>query len=487
MDLVTYAIAAILVASIVLLAVVRTRMRSLEDWLAQVNEESERERTHLTEANAKLETWFGEKTVAETRLQETEKKLATALGERNSAIAERDLAVDRKNEAETQAALRSQQLEGMNKRLEDWETAKAESLQAAKAAVLSTASELSTKLLEDHKRETAEAKKDAEERVGKATATLLKQIEEMGKTVATLNKQVDENRDTMSTVWKALSSPGGAGHYAEIGLENTLKSFGLEKGRDFLIQPQLEGKRLRPDAIVLLPGDTVLVVDSKASKFLLDLAEAEGTAGEEEAYKNLVRTMNQHLKALADKNYKAEILASYHEAGRTGEIKRIMSVMYLPNEGAIEKLSKADPDFIRKAARLEMTIAGPSALTSLIGFARVEIDLGRQIENHEHIVQGTRALLDGIGVVIGHTESVGRGIRSAADHYVKLTGSINSRLLPRVQTLLTQGVRPSRHQRMPKRVPAYQVIQLETGELIEGEAEEVGQLPAVTDETTRED
>jgi hypothetical protein len=34
-------------------------------------------------------------------------------------------------------------------------------------------------------------------------------------------------------------------------------------------------------------------------------------------------------------------------------------------------------------------------------------------------------------------------------------------------------------------VPAYQVIQLETGELIEGEAEEIGELAAVTDETTR--
>jgi len=485
MDLVTYALAAILVAVVVLLAVVRTRMRSLEDRLAQLSEESERDRALSTEATRKLETWLGEKTVAETRLQETEKKLATAVGERNSLLAERDLAVDRKNEAEKQAALRSQQLEDMNKRMLDWETAKAESLQAAKAAVLSTASELSTKLLEDHKRETTEAKKDGEERVKKATETLLKQMEEMGKTVATLNKQVDENRDTMATVWKALSSPGGAGHYAEIGLENTLKSFGLEKGRDFLIQPQIEGKRLRPDVVVLLPGDTVLVVDSKASKFLLDMAAAEGTAGEEDAYRNLARTMNQHLKALADKNYKAEILASYREAGRTGEIKRIMSVMYLPNEGAIEKLSTADPEFIRKAARLEMTIAGPAALTSLIGFARVEIDLGRQIENHEHIVQGTQALLDGIGVVIGHTVGVGRGIKSAADHYVKLTGSINSRLLPRVQTLLTQGVRPSRHKQIPKRVPAYQVIQLETGELIEGEAEEVGELAAVTDETTR--
>lgn len=476
-----------LALAVLLLTVASTRLRGLGERLshlqaehaaalARFEEEVERERAIAVAATAKAEQRIEEKAEAEIRLDEARRRLALMEDDLRKALRARDEAVERLRLAESQAALRAQEVVEIKKRMEDWEKTKAESLQAAKAAVLATASELSTKLLEDHKRENSEAKKDAEERVRHTTEALLAQVQELTKTVAALNKQVDQNRDTMETVWRALSSPGGAGHFAEIGLENSLKAFGLEKGRDFVIQPAIEGRGLRPDAVVFLPGNTVLVIDSKASKFLLDLAGDEGTANEEESYRNLSRTMNQHLKSLADKNYKAEIVASYRESGRAGEIKRIMTVMYLPNEGAVEKLLRADGEFVRKATRLEMTIAGPAALACLIGFARVEIDLGKQADNHERIVAGTQALLDSIGIVVEHTHRVGKGVKMAADSYVKLASSINGRLLPRVHGLLAHGVRPQRHRAIPKNIPGYQVIQLESGEVIEGEAQGVIEL-----------
>ncbi|TVR95719.1 MAG: DNA recombination protein RmuC [Rhodospirillales bacterium] len=473
MELATIGLAVALAAALAALAGLVVRLRSL-------GRDLQRERGLAAEAAAKLETWLHDKTRAETRLAESERSVADLRSELAHARSARDAAVERTQAAEQQAALRAQQLTEMQKRLDDWETAKAESLQAAKAAVLATASELSTKLLADHKQESEAAKKESEERVRQTTEALLKQVHEVTKTVASLSRQVDDNRDTMDTVWKALSSPGGAGQFAEVGLENTLKSFGLVKGRDFVIQQSLEGRGLRPDAMVLMPGDTVLVVDSKASKFLLDLAEAEGTEQEKEAWQNLARTMNNHLKSLTDKDYRAGIRDSYRDAGRSGELRRVMMVMYLPNEGAVEKLATADPDFARKAARAEVTVAGPSALACLIGFARVEIDLGRQAENHERIIDSTRSLLDSIGFVIEHVQSLGKGIKSAADGYVRLTGSLNTRLLPRVRGLADQGLRPGRQKPIPRQVPAFQVVQLESGDLIEGEATEPadpGQLP----------
>jgi DNA recombination protein RmuC len=490
MDLLIAMLGVALAVSVLLLTAGWTRMRGLSERLAHVQaehgaalarlgEELERERAIAAAATTKAEQRIEEKTEAEIRLEEARTRIAAMDRGVQDALRVRDDALERLRVAESQAALRLQEVVEIKKRMDDWEKTKAESLQAAKAAVLATASELSSKLLEDHKRESGEANRGAEERVRKTTEALLNQVQELTKTVAALNKQVDQNRDTMDTVWRALSSPGGAGHFAEIGLENSLKSFGLEKGRDFMIQHAIEGKGIRPDAVVFLPGSTVLVIDSKASKFLLDLAADEGTANEEESYRNLGRTMNQHLKSMADKNYKAEIRASYREAGRSGEIKRIMTVMYLPNEGAVEKLLRADGEFVRKATRLEMTIAGPSALACLIGFARVEIDLGKQAENHERIIQGTQALLDSIGIVVEHTQRVGKGLRMAADSYVKLTGSINTRLLPRMHGLLAHGVKPQRHREVPKSIPGFQVVQLESGELIEGEAEELVELAPV--------
>jgi DNA anti-recombination protein RmuC len=58
-------------------------------------------------------------------------------------------------------------------------------------------------------------------------------------------------------VWPALSSPGGTGHFVEIGLVNTLKSFGLMIECDFILKAAPhdgESQRKRPDALVFRPA-----------------------------------------------------------------------------------------------------------------------------------------------------------------------------------------------------------------------------------------
>jgi DNA recombination protein RmuC len=408
---------------------------------------------------------------AKVRLEE----LRTELGEAKQTldIAQRSLA-----NAEKTAALERQSREEIQKRMDDWEKVQSEHMKHAQAAVAKTANDVSSKLLTDHKRESEAAKKDSEERIKKSTAELSKNFQTVTNTLASLNDQVTENRQTVDTVWKALSSPGGAGYYSQIGLENTLKNFGLERGRDFNMEHSFddaqESKRLRPDAVVFLPSESVLVIDSKASKFLLELAEAEGAEKEEEqAYANLASTMNQHLKALGSKDYRGAIVSSYKESGRETEIRRIISVMYLPNEGALEKLKRADPDFEQKAAKEQIIIAGPTGLSAIIGFARAEIDLGRQAENQEKIIDGTQQLLESIAVVVGHVDSVGRGLKSASNSLAKLTGSINQRLLPRTRGLAALGVNPVRNRQIPSKIPMYQLIDHSQNDVIDAEAEDI--------------
>ena len=379
-------------------------------------------------------------------------------------------------------ALARQRLKSLEERMGDWEDVKTRTIEAAKAAALSSASEMSSKLLDDHKRESESAKKETEERIKKTTGELHQQFEGVVKAVASLNDQVKQSKEMVDTVWRALSTPGGAGYFAEIGLENTLKSFGLEPGRDFVMQYTVtgegDGKRLRPDAVVFLPGEAYLVIDSKASKFLLEIAQAEGTESEEEAYASLAKTMNLHLRSLADKDYRSAVLESSRKVGRSGNIRRLLNVMYLPNEGAVEKIRIADAEFPQKAAKSEIILAGPTGLASLVAFARVDIDLGRQAENQERIVEASQSLLESVAVAIGHVEHMGKGLKSAIDGFSKLAGSINTRLLPRARRLVGLGVRPSKKGEMPRNLPAYQVIVAVPGDVIEGEAEEI--QPAIT-------
>jgi DNA recombination protein RmuC len=389
---------------------------------------------------------------------------------------QRGRADEARREAAAALAEKSGAEKQIDKRLSDYERLKEQFLTITKATTSDQLRDLSLKLMADHKREAEEAAKQREAHVAATTKGLVEQMQTLHGSVAALKGQVGEKTEKIDNIWRALTTPSGAGVFAEIALANVLRSFRLEEGRDFVLQLATQdaetGRRLRPDAVVFLPAETVLVVDCKASKFLHDIAQAEGSLNEEEAYRNLARTMNTHLKALAEKDYRSAVAADCRRSGR-GEPARVMSLMYLPNDAALEKLIRADRDFITKAAQHEIILAGPAVLACALGFAACEISFARRVENQEKIVDGAKTLIDAISVVLGHALKVGKGIKSAAESYADLTASVNRVLLSRARRLETYGVRPAKS--LPPPLPAYHVNVDES--LIDGEVEEVVPLP----------
>ena len=107
--------------------------------------------------------------VATTQLAEIQSQFATAAAER-----------DRLRETEidliTQVEVQKKEIELQNVKLKDWEEAQRKFMEGANAALAESATKLSSKLLEDHKREAVAAKEDSEKRVKKATEELFKQF-----------------------------------------------------------------------------------------------------------------------------------------------------------------------------------------------------------------------------------------------------------------------------------------------------------------------
>src|SRR5665213_78875 len=384
----------------------------------------------------------------------------------------RERAVKARHAAESELAVTREKLAEAANRLPDFERLRQDSLQAAQAAMHKTALDLSSKLLEDHKREAVAAKQASELRLKEVAQPLVDHAAKLDAAVAALNSQLQDKGKTLDTVMRALSSPGGAGAIAEIGLANTLKSFGLEEGRDYELQfhapGEASGQRLRPDAVVYLPGDTVLVIDCKASKAILDIAEAADETAAAAAYRGLAGTMNTHLKALASKDYQGAVQSACRARGR-GEIARMMSVMYLPSEITLDKLYRADAEFRRKAQELDIIPAGPGTLHAIISFAAGDIRRQRQAENHARIVETVAGLLDSLRVVLESAAKVGKGIETASTAFADLAASVNRRLLPRARKLGKLGVPTAKP--LPTNVPSYELRRVE--ETIEGESEEI--------------
>lgn len=443
--------------------------------------------TDMDAKNAETQQLWISSAEQETQIRHLSEQVHLLQTEKSALQLQTQTLSQQKSEADQEIKVlqteQSKDREAHTERLKIVDTLKDAAIEAAKAASVESATKLSSKLLDDHKRETVEAKKETEERVKQTTDALVNQITEVSKTIHALNLDVSSNRNTMDTVMRALSSPGGAGQYSELGLEKALSDFGLLKGRDFFMQPQIDDSKLRPDALVYLPGDTVLVIDSKSSKFLLGIEEAQSDDEESEAFASLANTMNKHLTSLSSKNYKAEVYASYKKSMHIAGNPQIMSIMFVPSEGAIEKITIADPKFPINAAKLNIVVAGPAGLNGIIGMSKLQLDMQRQSENQERIVAGLQRFIESVGMIVQHTENVGKGLKSASSHYSKLSKSMNSGLLKRVQELEVFGVTSNKNKQIPKSIPTFTLLDHKDDNLIEGDAAEVEQSSFLTDQT----
>ncbi|MBV8938336.1 MAG: DNA recombination protein RmuC, partial [Alphaproteobacteria bacterium] len=345
------------------------------------------------------------------------------------AVKERDSALQAQGETDRKLAQAEQKLFDFRERMADWEAFKKETLNAVQAATVKTSNEISNKLLEDHKREAEVLKKETEERTKQTTTQLTEEFKVIVEKVAAL-KVSDEKQDkTLGTLWRTLSTPSGAGELAEIGLENALKNLGLEPGRDFIMQYSLagheEGSRLRPDCLVFLPRNHVMVIDSKASKFVLEIAQAQT----EEEHKNTLikfaRSMNEHLRSLASKDYEGAVRNFYKAAGRGESIDCIISVMYVPNETAYAHMRQADPDFLNKVQIKGMTLASPTTLLGLLSLAKLQLIQEQQAQNQKVIVETMETLLDGLTTMFDHIGDVGKSLKNASKAFNNFAGSAN--------------------------------------------------------------
>ena len=270
-----------------------------------------------------------------------------------------------------------------------------------------------------------------------------------------------------------MLSPSGAGFLAEITLENILKASGLEANRDFIMQYSFNqigsNERLRPDAIVFLPGNNLLIIDSKASKYFIELADKNKSADEEkELEAQLKSTMNAHLKDLSSKDYKEFLLEHFKDK----KLNHISNIMFLPSEAAVEKLSQLNKNFVQKAWEKDIFPVGPTGLINILNYAKFQIAAVRQSENQRLILDEMRKLLTSLVTLYDHAKKVGHNIYSACNNFDKFAASFNSNLLPKAKQLEKLGINVQKNKSIPSSLDRLTVISSNKVDLIEAQAEE---------------
>ncbi|MFK7867113.1 MAG: DNA recombination protein RmuC [Alphaproteobacteria bacterium] len=351
--------------------------------------------------------------------------------------------------AHTRLAVKNQQFEDLKLHITAQEQARAKDhehfLHSAKQSVFEMAQTVSSKLLQDHKQENQVTRVQSEGELKKITQNLTQQLDTISQRVSSF----DQTQDKVNMLERALSSPGMAGQASQTALGNMLAQMGLKAGRDYALEHHVKtetGSSLRPDAVLFLPGGAVFVIDSKSSKYLLEIAQAEQDeqADKEALNKQFLKTMRQHIKDLKSKDYHRHINDALHQAGMDTDTKlqTISTLMWLPNEGALERLERADPHFVAAAVHDHIFPVATNGLWAALGVAQFSIQLQVKEENLHHIARDIGALLETMRPMLEHADKLGKSLKSSLGHYDKFAGSINARVIPKARNLLALGVDP---------------------------------------------
>jgi len=217
------------------------------------------------------------------------------------------------------------------------------------------------------------------------------------------------------------NGPKTRGRWGELQLRNVLEQCGLAEHTDFVTEQSIDTDegRLRPDAIVRIPGNKLLVIDAKVSlNAYQDAFEADNDDARAAALKLHVQSMRNHIQTLGSKAYQSQF-----------EDAPDYVLMFVPGEHFIAAALESDPNLWDFAFERRVLLASP---TNLVAIARTVAQVWRQdglAREAREIGRMGGELYDRLAVAADHLKRVGSGLESAVSNYNKFVGSIERNVL----------------------------------------------------------
>ncbi|CUS45689.1 MAG: DNA recombination protein RmuC [Pseudomonadota bacterium] len=232
------------------------------------------------------------------------------------------------------------------------------------------------------------------------------------------------------------NAPKSRGRWGEQQLKNVLETCGLSEHTDFQTEVSVsggdEGGRLRPDAIVRVPGGRALVIDAKVS--LNAYQDAFGAVDEAERLVGLAAhaaSMRAHVNGLGNKAYWSQFADAPDYV-----------IMFVPGEHFLSAALEHDPTLWDFAFEKRVLLATP---TNLIAIARTVSAVWRQerlAKEARQIGELGKELYDRLAKAAGDLRKVGGGLTSAVNNYNTFVSSFESRTLVTARKLRDLNIEP---------------------------------------------
>jgi len=220
----------------------------------------------------------------------------------------------------------------------------------------------------------------------------------------------------------ALRAPHVRGRWGEVQLRRVVELAGMVAYCDFVEQAaerDADGRLLRPDLVVKLPGGKSLVVDSKAPlEAFLDAAESEDDAARRAHLARHARLVREHMTRLGQKRYWQQF-----------EPAPEFVVMFLGDESWFRAALDHDPSLLEAGVESGVVPASPTTLIALLRTVAYGWQQETVAESARSVASLGRELYDRLGVFANHLAGVGKSLDSAMRNYNNAVGSFETRVL----------------------------------------------------------
>lgn len=241
-------------------------------------------------------------------------------------------------------------------------------------------------------------------------------LEEKVKELVEQTNKVSHEANNLASALKGQAKKQG--NWGEMILESILQQSGLVKNREYFLQSTVkneEGKSLRPDVLIRLPDQRIIIIDSKVSLVAYDRYCSADDKETQDLH------LNTHLKSLYAHIDNLQAKAYDHI-----EESLDFTMMFVPIEPAYLMAIQNDPELWSYAYSKRILLISP---TNLIACLKLMTDLWKrelQSKNAMEIVKRGELLYEKFVSFMTTIEDLGRHIHKTQQAYTTAVGQLNT-------------------------------------------------------------
>ncbi|HJO35249.1 MAG: DNA recombination protein RmuC [Pseudomonadota bacterium] len=230
------------------------------------------------------------------------------------------------------------------------------------------------------------------------------------------------------------NAPKVRGRWGEHQLRRVLEMAGLSPHCDFAEEVSRESAdgRLRPDVVINLPNDRVLVVDAKCS--LNAYQDAVGAETDEERRTHMLahaKALRAHVESLGRKSYAQQF-----------EDTLDFVIMFVPGENFLAAALEVDQDLFDVAFERRVLLASPTNLIAIARTVAMVWQQERAADDARRIAALGKELYDRLATLGEHVARLGKSLDQATGHYNRLVGSLESQVMTSAQRFRDLAIDP---------------------------------------------